>query len=119
MEQKPHVPGYGKDEKLNEYMKREMTIEEIDAMEVEPMIVMEQKGIIKSKTEALKKPDIAGTQHRIKTEEMSLYLLQEKLARELFSGKSSQATEVQIEHKKREIEKMKSGIMHHGKAGKA
>lgn len=120
MEQKPHVPGYGKEEKLSRDFDREMTIEEIDAMEVEP-ITVEKKGVIKSKIEALKKPDIAGTQHRLKTEEMSLHLLQEKLARETIGGKTAQAraTEAQIGRKRSEIEKIKSDLMHHGKAGRA
>lgn len=120
MEQRPHVPGYGRGEKIGEYMDREMTLEELDAMEVEPMVV-EKKGVVKSKVEALKKPDAVGMQHRIKTEEMSLHLLQEKLARETFSGKTAQvrATEAQIAHKKREIEKIKGTLMHDGKAGRA
>lgn len=118
MEQRPHVPGYGRGEKIGEYMDREMTLEELDAMEVEPMVV-EKKGVVKSKVEALRKPDTVGIQHRIKTEEMSLHLLQEKLARELFSGKNAHATEAQIAHKKREIEKIKGTLMHDGKAGRA
>lgn len=121
MEQRPHVPGYGKGEKIGEYMDREMTLEELDAMEVEPITVVEQRGIVKSKMETMKKPDVVGVQHRIKTEEMSLHLLQEKLARETLGGKAAQAraTEAQIDHKKKEIEKMKGGIMHRGKAGNA
>lgn len=121
MEKKPHVPGYGKGEKMEAFFDREMTLEELDAMEVPSIEVVGKKGIVTSKVESMKKVDVTGAQHRIKTEEMSMHLLQEKLARETLGGKSAQAraTESQIERKKREIEQMKSDLMHHGKAGRA
>jgi hypothetical protein len=51
MEQRPHVPGYGKEELSGRDLDREMTMEELDAMEVEPIIV-EKKGVVSSKVES-------------------------------------------------------------------
>lgn len=56
MEQKPHVPGYGREEKVNKYFTEEMTLEELDAMEA-PKVEVIKKGVVKSKAEALRKPD--------------------------------------------------------------
>lgn len=98
-----------------------MTLEEVRALDMDPVTVVKRRGVVKSKIEAVRGLDVTGMQHRIKTEEMSLHLLQEKLARELFSGKDAQvrATEAQIAHKQGAIEKMKSELMHQGKAGRA
>lgn len=59
MEQKPHVPGYGKSESLEHDLDREMTMEEIDALEA-PEVTVIKKGVVQSKVEALKKPDAAA-----------------------------------------------------------
>lgn len=59
MEQKPHVPGYGKNESLERELDREMTMEEIEALEV-PSVEVVKKGVVHSKVEALKKPDAAA-----------------------------------------------------------
>ena len=62
METKPHVPGYGKEGKIDNYLGREMTLEEIDAMSVEPIEVI-KKGVVHSKVEALRKPDESAQKH--------------------------------------------------------
>lgn len=56
MEQKPHVPGYGREEKVDRYFEKEMTIEELDALEV-PAVEVIKKGVVASKVEALRKPE--------------------------------------------------------------
>lgn len=112
MERNPHRHG--------EHLK-EMTDADIAALEVEPMQVVGGKGVVQSKIESTRKPDIAGMQNRIRTEQESLNVLQEKLARETISGKMAQAraTEAQIDQKKRAIEKIKNELMHTGEAGNA
>lgn len=120
MEQKPHVPEYGKDEAIKKDLDREMTMEELEAMEV-PTIEVVKKGLVESKVKEQRKVDVSGLEHRIKTEEMSLHLLQDKLARETIGGKTAaaRATETAIQNKKAQIEVLKRTIMQNGKAGHA
>jgi hypothetical protein len=62
MESKPNVPGYGREEKIGNYFEKEMTLEELDALEV-PTVEVIKKGVVQSKAEEIKKPSATEQKH--------------------------------------------------------